>query len=57
MAKWVEFHRIKYLDILVSKCPMALWIFPKPITYCFYKEPRTGDIVFEKLAEKKAGAA
>jgi len=53
MNKWVEFHRITEYEIEQSICPEALWIFPKPRPNRYYKDPKTGDIVFEKLCEVK----
>lgn len=53
MSKWVEFHRITAHEIETSMCPMAMWVFPKPRLNRHYKDPRTGDIIFEKLIYRK----
>lgn len=51
MSKWVEFYRIETYEIIKSKCPIALWVFPKQRPYRYYTDPKTEDIVFEKLIE------
>lgn len=51
MKKWVEFHRITTFEVERSRCPDALWVFPKPRPYRYYTDIKTRDIVFEKLVE------
>ena len=55
--KWVEFHRVRAHELETRECPWALFVFPKPIPCRSYKDLKTYDIVFEKLADDEVKIA